>query len=222
MFGLMEVAALSGSCLILLLVLLSYIYFLVPARSHLASSQEERARLQSNIRKSDEIVHTGRTTQATVEKIAKSLDSFESDALARADQGRMTLYGELNELIGKNALRNTSGPTYTALAAAGAKTNTLQSTSTKWQSVYPGIGVAVTVEGPYQNIRHFIRDIESTRQFIIINQVELQRASESSNTPAGSAPGAGSRGSLVSLELNMATYFQRSTSENAAAEGGPN
>ncbi len=36
MFGVAEVAGLAGSCLILLLVLLSYLYFLVPARSRVA------------------------------------------------------------------------------------------------------------------------------------------------------------------------------------------
>ena len=43
MFGIAEVVALAGSCLILLLVLLSYLYFLVPARSRLASLQADRA-----------------------------------------------------------------------------------------------------------------------------------------------------------------------------------
>ena len=33
MFGIAEVIGLAGSCLVLVLVLLSYLYFLVPARS---------------------------------------------------------------------------------------------------------------------------------------------------------------------------------------------
>jgi Tfp pilus assembly protein PilO len=82
--------------------------------------------------------------------------------------------------------------------------------TTKWQSAYPGIAVDVTVEGQYQNVRHFIQDIERSKQFIIINQVELQRATENSAPQlAAEGGGAGSRGSLVSLQVNMATYFQR-------------
>ncbi len=82
----------------------------------------------------------------------------------------------------------------------------------------------VTVEGEYQNVRRFIRDIERSKQFVVINEVELQRASQN-NAPAsaeegggGAAAGAGSgtRGSLVTLQLNMATYFQRPGASDSA------
>ena len=47
----------------------------------------------------------------------------------------------------------------------------------------------VTVEGQYQDIRRFIRDVEHSKQFVVINQVELQRANEN-NSSAASAEGA--------------------------------
>jgi Tfp pilus assembly protein PilO len=222
MFGFAEAAALAGSGLILFLVLFSYLYFQVPARSRLASLQAERAALQVSLRKANEIVHQGRDTKTTVDNITQSMDAFENKGLVRAEQGRMSLYDELNQLIIKNGLRNTSGPTYTALEPSGSKTSTGKSANTKWQSVYPGIGVAVTVEGQYQNLRHFIKDIENTRQLIIINQVELQRATET-NAPSGQgASGAGPRASLVSLQLNMATYFQRDNSNSSPVGAGQN
>jgi Tfp pilus assembly protein PilO len=222
MFGFAEAVALAGSGLILFLVLLSYLYFQVPARSRLATLQAERARLQVSLRKANDIVHQGRDTKTTVDSITQSMDAFENRGLVRAQEGRMSLYDELNQLIIKNGLRNTSGPTYTPLEPSGSKSSTGKSANTKWQSVYPGIGVAVTVEGQYLGIRHFIRDIENTRQLIIVNQVELQRATET-NTPSGQgASGAGSRGSLVSLQLNMATYFQRDNSYSSTAGVGQN
>ena len=49
MFGVAEVAALAGSCLILLLVMLSYLYFLVPARSRVASLEADRKQMQTNL-----------------------------------------------------------------------------------------------------------------------------------------------------------------------------
>jgi hypothetical protein len=107
--------------------------------------------------------------------------------------------------------------------------------SAKWQSIYPGIAVSVTVEGPYQNVRHFVRDIETSRQFLIINAVELESLTQSGASqespaariapapgrtgkpapPAIAAP-AGGRGTMVSLRLYMATYFQRPASESVA------
>lgn len=222
MFGIAEVVALAGSCLILLLVLVSYLYFLVPARSRLTSLQADRARLQTNLRKAHEIVNLGSDTKKTADAITVSLDTFENSGLVRQESGRMALYGQLNQLMLKNALRNTSGPSYSYVAPAGAK-SVVRSASTKWQSVYPGIAVAVTVEGQYQNVRHFLRDIENSKQFIIINQVELQRATENNSVSASSGESVpGSRGSLVSLQLNMVTYFQRSNAENDAPSAGQN
>lgn len=220
MFGPAEIVAVGVSCLILLLVLISYIYFLVPARSQRASLESDRKRLQENLVKLKEIVKTDQNTKQTVDKITASLSDFENISLMRVDEGRMDLYGELNRLIVKNNLRNTAGPSYTPLEPVGGKVTPGTSVSTKWQSVYPGIGVLVTVEGSYQNLRQFIQEIEKTRQYVIINQIELQRAENSSqlNAEQAAAAGSGTRGSIVSLQLNMSMYFRR---EEAATNPSP-
>lgn len=219
MFGFAEVAALAGSCVVLLLVLLSYLYFLVPARSRVNSLNADKARLQANLQTLQGVVNNERNTGEQVNEIASSLNNFESNYLFRPDQGRLDLYDELNQLIIKNGLRNTSGPTYTPLDPAGTKSVGGRTTTTKWQSFYPGIAVMVTVEGQYQDIRRFIRDIERSKQFVVINEVELQRANEN-NAPASADETASStRGSLISLQLNMATYFQRDSSGNTNAAG---
>jgi Tfp pilus assembly protein PilO len=212
MFGIAEIAALAGSCLILVLVLFSYLYFMIPARSRVASLTAERAQLQTNIQKSQDLFKSEEDTQKRVQRLTGSLNDFETVGLQRPEQGRMDLYDQLNQLMVKNGLRNTSGPTYTPLEPAGTKQAPGKSTNTKWQTAYPGIAVAVTVEGQYQNIRHFIKDIERSKQFVIINEVELQRATQSdaAATAVASESGTGTRVSLVSLQLNMATYFQRS------------
>ena len=222
MFGIAEVAALAGSCLILVLVLLSYIYFLVPARLRVSTANAERKQVQTNLQTLQGVVTSDRTTTDTVQKVSASLNKFETDYLMREDLGRIALYDELNQLIIKNGVRNTSGPTYTTLEPEGAKTTAGKNVATKWQSFYPGIAVLVTVEGSYENLRRFIRDVERSKQFVVINEVELQRARDN-NAPisveGAAAPsaeespeaGSGSRGSLVSLQLSMATYFQRET-----------
>ncbi len=224
MFGIAEVIALAGSCLVLALVMLSYLYFLVPARSRLASLIADRKQVETNLQTLGGVVRNDKNTKETVDKIAASLNRFETEHLMRADQGRMDLYEELNQLIIKNGLKNTSGPSYTPLDPAGTKSGSGKNVVTKWQSFYPGIAVMVTVEGQYQDVRRFIRDVERSKQFVVINEVELQRATQT-NAPvsveegaAAPAPAAGSgtRGSLVSLQLNMATYFQRGLGEQPA------
>jgi Tfp pilus assembly protein PilO len=224
MFGVAEVAGLAGSCLILLLVLLSYLYFLVPARSRVASLTVENKQVKTNLETMAGVNRNEQNTTATVQQITSSLTKFETDFLPRQDLGRMELYEELNQLIVKNGVRNTSGPTYTELEPEGTKT-TGKNVATRWQSFYPGVAVMVTVEGQYENVRRFIRDVERSRQFVVINEVELQRARDS-NAPVSAEtgsdddsqpaqPGSGTRGSLVSLQLSMATYFQRANAQTA-------
>ena len=220
MFGIAEIAALAGSCLILVLVLFSYLYFMIPARSRVTSLTAERAQLETNIKKSEDIFNREEDTQKKVQRLTGSLSDFEKIGLQSPEAGRMDLYDQLNLLMVKNGLRNTSGPTYTPLEPTGAKQTPGKSTNTKWQTPYPGIAVAVTVEGQYQNIRHFIKDIERSKQFVIINEVELQRATQSDGGAASvpSETGSGTRGSLVSLQLSMATYFQRPEKSSDAGQ----
>lgn len=218
MFGVSEILALSVSVFLLLIVVISYVYFLVPARSRREALEQERSRLQNQHRNSQEIIRKGTDTAGTVTKIVESLDAFQTYHLNNASEGRMGLYGELNQLIRKNGLRNTSGPAYTPLASSTAKQTPgeTKSANTKWQSVYPGIAVSLTVEGQYQNLRRFVRDLEASKQFIIVNAIELERATET-NTAASVDPNSSSaRNSLVSLRLDMSTYFQQGA--NGAAQ----
>jgi hypothetical protein len=185
----------------------------VPARSKVASLKNDRQQTLTNLDTLDKLVGKETNSKETVDRISASLNEFETKHLLRVDKGRLDLYEELNQLILKNNVRNTSGPTYTTLDPAGTKSTSGKTVVTKWQSFYPGIAVMVTVEGEYQNVRHFIRDVERSKQFVVINEVELQRASQN-NQPVsaeegGGAAGSGTRASLVTLQLNMATYFQR-------------
>jgi hypothetical protein len=158
-----------------------------------------------------------------------SLQTFENDHLVGRGNGRMALYSELNQLIRRNGLRNTAGPSYSVLAPLGTKSQQQSASNNrqgnaKWQSVFPGIGVSVTVEGAYQNLRHFLREIEISRQFLIINAVELESASESNTLPAGEgATTQAAHRAPVSLRLDMATYFQRgATDTSPSSDAGVN
>jgi hypothetical protein len=221
--GLPELIGLAGAVLIAFITIFAYFYFYLPAQSRLTSLQLERNRLQGIERASQSNLETGITVREEVEKINSSMTDFENNYLPAVSSGRLSLYSTLNNLIKSNGLRNTAGPTYTALDPLGTKGQAQPTASaerqsvTKWQSIYPGIAVSVTVEGPYQRIRHFVRDIETSRQFLIINAVELESVTQSGIPDVATAPSgpAGGKSTLVSLRLEMATYFQRSQPANA-------
>lgn len=215
--GIAEIVGLAVGGVMLFAVIVGYSYFLVPARSRVTSLMLERDRLQKQVRVSKTNFDNSVDTKSRVQKITESLENFESVKLVDRGGGRMLLYEELNQLMKKNGLRNTSGPTYTGLEPLVVRegrqlsASTSNSAGAKWQSLYPGIAVNVTVEGQYQNLRHFVQDIEGSKGFIIINAVELERATESNSQPISEAggPKSPSGNALVSLRLDLANYFQR-------------
>ena len=233
--GVPELLGLSLAVLLALITIFAYFYFLAPANSRKKLAELERERLQGQLQASQINFREGTDASAAVDKINASLKDFEGNRLAPPGTGRMSLYAELNDLIRSNGLRNTSGPSYSPLAPLGTKgqvqptASAEQQSNAKWQSIYPGISVSLTVEGPYQSVRHFVRDIETSRQFLIVNAVELEGVTQSNTeqetsierTPAPARGDrtavraniiqpTGARGTLVSLRLDLATYFQRS------------
>ena len=239
--GLPELIGVAGAALLALMTVFAYIYFYLPAQSRLSSTEHQREQLQAQLRTSENLFTQTTTTSEAVDQMTGSVKDFEATWLAASDSGRLSLYAELNNLIRSNGLRNTAGPSYTPLEPVAFKPQS-QITEraekqgiAKWQSIYPGVLVSVTVEGPYQSVRHFVHDLEVSRQFVIINAVELEGVRESGATQELPAPGpraiagpsrpsaprpgaisppivpatAGSRGSLVSLRLDMAVYFRR-------------
>jgi len=234
LIGWPELIGLAGATLLALITLFAYFYFYLPAQSRLSTAQVERDRLQAMLRSSETNLKGTTKVSEDVNRINASMSDFESNWLPTAASGRLSLYATLNNLIKSNGLRNTAGPSYTPLEPLGSKAQVQPTASAekqsnaKWQTIYPGIAVSVTVEGPYQRVRHFVRDIETSRQFLIINAVELESVTQSGvaaepapattvprarATPAPGAPRtqpvAGSQGTLVSLRVEMATYFQR-------------
>jgi len=244
--GLPELIALVGAAVLALITVFAYFYFYLPAHSRLTSTEHEREQLQTQLRTAEKLFGQTKNASEAVDEMNASVKDFEANWLAVSGSGRLSLYTELNNLIRSNGLRNTAGPSYVPLEPVAAKPRgqALESGEkqgiAKWQSIYPGILVSVTVEGPYQSVRHFVRDIEMSRHFLIINAVELEGVRDSgaamelptpvpvtrSLGPAPRAgatrpgmtttpikpivpPTAGSRGSQVSLRLDLATYFQR-------------
>ncbi|MCA1815159.1 MAG: hypothetical protein LC746_01895, partial [Acidobacteria bacterium] len=71
--------------------------------------------------------------------------------------------------------------------------------------------ISLTIEGTYANLRRFIRDVETSRRFIVINGVQLESLNET-GTDAAAA-----RGALVSLRLDMTAYFRRNAPPSSPA-----
>lgn len=238
-FGLPELAALAFAALLLLAAVLSYLFLLVPQNSRRASLETEGGDLERLLQTQQTNLGNNQDTAQRVSEIVSSLDRFEARHLGVASSGSKTLYEELNRLITKNGLRISGGINFTQLqeavpGAENAPRARRQGSSEEGgqrvvQSIFPGIGVTLTVEGSYPNLRRFIRDIEGDRrQFVVINTVELEGVTDTDAAgqvapaatngamPGAPQPQAPTRGTLVSLRLDMATYFRRAAASSAA------
>jgi Tfp pilus assembly protein PilO len=240
--GVPEFAALAFAALLLLAAVLSYLFLLVPQNSREASLDAEGKSLEQVLVSQQTNLGTSQDTAQRVSEIMTSLERFETGHLGNASSGTKTVVEELNRLIAKNGLRISGGINFTQLqeTVPGAENaprarrqgSDAQGAQRVVQSIFPGIGVTLTVEGTYSNLRRFIRDIEGDRrQFVVINTVELEGVTDTNSAELtappvvnGGTPGAPqlqpqapTRGALVSLRLDMATYFRRAAA--SAAEG---
>jgi Tfp pilus assembly protein PilO len=229
--GVPEIIGLSLSAMLLLAAVVAYFYLLLPARSHLRNLEKTRAETELNNRTLNVQVGNHNSAESLIVELTTSVTNFEQTALGSRTSGRTELITQLNDLMRQNSLRNTAGPTYAVMeqldpnAPAASRTKTGDA---RFQTLFPGTSVNVTVEGGYTNIRRFIHDVEAMPQFVIVNTVELEDvAGNTSSAPAAPSPepqmlnprlqgrnaappvarAATSGG--VSLRLGLTVYFRR-------------
>jgi hypothetical protein len=191
MWGTSEIVAVALGALSLVAAFLFYMFVVSPAQSQLSARQAERDRLQRELDTANDRFRGFTTTQDEVVKLVQSVEDFETNHLPVADYGRTALYQRLNTLIANYGLVNTSGPDYAPLLInARQGEGEGERGRAKFQSLFPGVYVTVTVEGSYQNLRRFIRDLETGGQFAIVSSVQLEPTENQSQTDGQAAPAA--------------------------------
>jgi hypothetical protein len=227
-WGTPEIIAVAASVGLLLIVSLVYVVFVVPSDRELARNKSEIDRLDAELASANSKYGEITSTEAQVNKLLASVDDFQTRFLPVASNGQGALYQRLNSLILGYELINTTGPDYAPLETAdlnAAQQSDEERGREKFRSLFPGVYVTMTVEGPYQNLRRFIREIETGRDFIVVSAVEhapsdTQREAQpvagpatqpvNPNQPMGVArPKGKMHGENVSLHIELAAYFRR-------------
>jgi hypothetical protein len=153
-----------------------YFFFVVPSNRQLAQSRSEADRLEAEQVSAKSKYGEITSSQDQVGKLLTSVDDFQARYLPAVSNGQAALYQRLNGLIGSYDLVNTSGPDYAPLETLDlnpGQQSEEEHGRSKFRSLFPGVYVTVTVEGTYQNLRRFIREIETGREFIVVSTVEL-------------------------------------------------
>ena len=203
MWGVTEIAVVAASAIILLVAILVYVFAVVPSSRELAKNQSEANRLEAELISAKTKYGEITDTKSQVAKLLSSADDFETRFLPAATNGRTALYQRINGLIAAYGLTNTTGPDYQPLETADQAKNNNQSEEDRgrerFRSLFPGIYVTMTVEGPYQSLRRFIREIETGNEFIIVSSVELapSDAEQKKNDPTKPPQNAGVQPSVA-------------------------
>lgn len=154
----------------------------------------------------------------------------EVNALARAHK---VSAGDINFITQKAESLESAEP-QGSLSPAPSATPKLLMRDGKPVNVYEGLGIETTVEGDYHDLRRFISAFEQSRQFVIINSIALQSVDEKTKRLPGARKGGGpavagllpgqmpgqpvaasvegQAVTIVSLKIQMETFFQREPS----------
>jgi hypothetical protein len=182
MWGPMELAALGVSLLTFVGLMALYLFFVVPSNNEIKQLKADRDALEQELISARSKYGAITNTETEVAKLTTSASDFESRFLPIAATGRTSLYQRLNGLIAGYGLVNTNGPNFAPLqlneeqASNGAEAEDAKQEQgrSKFRSIFPGVYVTMTLEGSYQNLRRFIREIETGSEFVIISSVELE------------------------------------------------
>lgn len=180
MWGQTEIATVGLSVLAIMATILLFIFVVLPAKKELEANRKKRDVVETELLSAKNKYGDITSTETQVAKLLTSVSDFETRFLRNPLLDKTSLYQRLNGLISAYSLTNTTGPDYAPLEIADAKQNGQESESergrAKFQSLFPGVYVTTTVEGSYQNLRRFIREIETGEQFVIISAIEFQPA----------------------------------------------
>jgi hypothetical protein len=187
MWGNTEIATVGLGMLAVLATIILFAFVVLPAHQELADTKKKRDNLETEVVSVRNKYGKITTTEARVAELVNSASDFETRFLPIASNGRTALYQRINGLISAYGLINTTGPDYAPLEIAdetGGQVSEAERGRAKFQSLFPGVYVTTTVEGSYQNLRRFIREIETSDQFVVISAVELQPSeTEEKNKP---------------------------------------
>ena len=177
MWGPTEIATVGVGMLTILTTILLFVFLVLPAKKELEQNRAERDRLEREFITARSRYGSITSTEEQVATLISSVTDFETRFLPIASNGRTALYQRINGLIGGYGLINTSGPDYAPLEIADGRSNQESEETSgraKYQSIFPGVYVTMTVEGSYQNLRRFIQEVETSSQFVVISAVELE------------------------------------------------
>lgn len=178
MWGTTELVTVGLGMLAILTTILVFVFLVLPAQKELEDNRAKRDDLERQFQTANSRYGNITNTRDEVNKIVSSVNDFETRYLPTEISGKAALAQQLNGLIAAYGLINSTGPDYSPMEIAddsrGRQSSEEGTGKSKFISIFPGQYVSMTVDGSYQNLRRFIREIETSNNFVIVTAVELE------------------------------------------------
>ena len=204
-----EAAAAIITVIAMVVVAVHYFNALKPERQRVVEAQhrldqQERTLLEQRSREKTTTDDEGDTSGQAKESLAQ----FKEKWLKPLGQGRIALIDDINALTGKTGVQLTSG---IEMQTGNKEESTTEKRDRQRKTeevldVYPKIEIQFTVFGQYHNLRGFVKELESNKQFLVLREITLTSVDE---TQGGSARGPRHAvASGIALTISATCYFR--------------
>jgi len=207
-----EIAAAALALGAVVLTILYYFLYLAPVQDRLAEVEKEAAKQISLISNQPGPGQSGPSQKQQIQLAKNSVDEFEAGFLKSMAQGRIELIDEINQLAKTDNLRLGSGidmQATTGSLAAGATElpGSKKKKGADALDVFPRVQFHFVVRGEYRDLRKFIRDLEGSKQYVIVESVNLSSGDQKQAGRSSKAPQQIASPTSLSLSVVMNAYF---------------
>jgi len=207
-----EIAAVLLLVMAVVAVGVYYFVLLGPARDRVAKLRAEDKKNTEQIKTLQKGVTDYKDPNVTVKVALGSLEKFGS-LLPNQNAGRTAILREINELARKDKIGITDGLKFTKIEEAPV--GQTDSQRREDASIYPGESLDLGVQGKYDDLRTFINDIEHSKNFLVLNAIQLQGI-EPQNVQRPGGVRTATRGQktvgpieVIALRIKLDAYFRR-------------
>ena len=205
-FSTSEIIAVVGLILMIVAAILVYSFGILPDQVARVQAQNE---VEANEARKTELrqqVDDPSAIRDEFVRVQDSLNRFRGEMLKPRLAGRLEIIDAVDRISRETGVRLTSPVTFTTAMPAGPSERRREDEKSKVRS-FPALGLSLTINGQYEQVRNFISRFEASRQFVVIDKVSIGIESEAEGEGAlRRAPQTGPR--PVDLEIEMTAYFQ--------------
>ena len=198
---------------LVLLTILYYFMSLAPVRDQLSRVETEAADQIKVIAAQPAPTQGGPSQKEQIQLAKNSLADFEGGNLKPIAQGRIDLINEINMLAKADNLRLGSGIDMHGIYRPAATPEADSQPSKRKKDVealdvFPRVQFHFVVKGEYKELRKFLRDLEGSKQYVVVDSVNLSNSEQKQGRGSKAAAAQLAPGSALSLTVSMNAYFR--------------